>query len=229
MPWEVGAILAVLFGMSPAASGVGEDSPYETIEVYSILSSERAEEELPGLPGFRVYEQDGCLYAWHSASHTPQVTYAMPSKDDILPVFGRVYRFKSIPSQSGRVLGVLEKIPDDNLPEGITVQRDSIIVPMPRANKGHTIIRLSAQGIKLNRCYFELGDIREDDSGLSARLRERWQERSSRHVVQVGDVLTFGDFKFRVQNIVPRDEQKHIIGWVELARVVEERVKEERQ
>lgn len=53
--------------------------------------------------------------------------------------------------------------------------------------------------------------------------KERYTNEKDRsdklHQLQVGDTLTLDDAKFLVRNIVPKDKEKKIVGWLELTRV----------
>ena len=135
---------------------------------------------------------------------------------DILPVFNCLYRVKRVHA-SGRRGGDavhLVSIEGGDLPRHISVQPGSFILPL---RHGHGRAMLQRNFVFVDRIEAPGAD---DKRGPLAEVRTTsFPRRQKTTTVRVrrGDVLRIGGIAHKVRNIVPRDEARQIIGWVEIA------------
>ncbi|MFQ5733787.1 MAG: hypothetical protein ACE5KM_17760 [Planctomycetaceae bacterium] len=145
--------------------------------------------------------------------------FANFSKGDIVPLFGYLYRV------TGTKGHVLKWIPDDVAPKELRVRYDSKCIPLRRGGVG--LVRAPFSGRLPNNARLDLIGLevieRRKTGGRSTNVAKLWlrytRRRDKKIEVRTGDVLTFGARKWIIRNIVPRDEKRGSIGWVEIGRV----------
>jgi hypothetical protein len=110
----------------------------------------------------------------------------------------------------------------DEIPAGVTVSRDTFVVPFWGAANLHNRALYFAE-YKKGSDKKPLARI-EVDARVSYKNGAREFKYSNPQTVGVGDLLTLQDAKddrkiysHRVVNIVPSHEENKVIGWVELA------------
>ena len=169
---------------------------------------------------------------WPSSRITGEVTVYYPDLfiHDIVPVFGRLYRVSALgpPAGSGTTDwgGIVElvRLEPSDFPAGVVFHGGSIAIPLRDGKDG---------ALKAHKMLAIVEEIRAGRRGTTesstAKVRIApaiIEQRSYRHasadpggltaIIRPGETLFVGGLGHKVRNIVPRDSERHIIGWVEL-------------
>ncbi len=161
------------------------------------------------------------------------VTYPNLRVGDFLPVFGSLYRVDKIVDQGppkgreGKDWMSMSLAETKSLPRGLTFKEGSIAIPLARGIHFEpaygVIVDVSA---KADAVQAGPGDGRGQIVEITmreygpppagSRAGNSFVTKTTAMKLHTGDALTIGKCAFKVQNIVPRDEKRHIIGWIEL-------------
>lgn len=154
----------------------------------------------------------------------PAVHYPLLAQGDILPMFGFLYRVTSIIDHGPeawkveRYLIKLKWIKPEDWPPGVTIQPDSVTIPLRQREEGRADLYgafVYVEAIEPSKADSHGGPVAEIRVVPSSSQAEATTVR-----VGPGDLLQIRpvhfQVRFRVRNVVPRDEKQSVIGWVEL-------------
>jgi hypothetical protein len=163
------------------------------------------------------------------------VYFPVPEEDAILPVFGRLYRVSGNPKDLN--LRTFTLVKTDTLPEGLDVEKESMIVPLERDEVGRLFLyRLGGEGsltITITKIDSDNGKRTAHGKAIIAPIHPsgvkrtpatiaNTRERTEALELKEGDVLNIDQRTLTVRRIVPMDYKgSKTVGWVELG--VEER------
>lgn len=246
-PWVA---LAALGGAPGASAGEPEEkAKHLCIRSTGIASSPYASERGLGsdfldygsVLGFVEKKADGKLAAGSiTIYYTPLgpdrkpvgpkrgVWYSEFRKGDLVPVFRHVYRVTKLtlgpgPAGTPGHEVELEWVPDDQLPAGLAVGADPILVPLKGTNGVRDVALEVTHSYVLTLMSV---DRAEEGKGPAFGVLDilppsppRSPVSAPRHTatVRAGDALLIGASGYKVRNVVPRDDKTKAIGWVELA------------
>ena len=127
--------------------------------------------------------------------------------NEIVPLFGALYRVES-PSRLVRLKG-------KDIPKGLAVQKDSIIIPLRRNDSGSGfVLYRSGRG---GKTLFVTAIVPANAAGGGPVAQIKLGDiRKKAQEGRRGSVLQLGDTQWTVRAIVPADAQHHVLGWVEL-------------
>ena len=136
---------------------------------------------------------------------------------DLVPVFGRLYRFSGMDQPAdhtvrGKVV-TLDAVPDDKVPAGAALTRGSLAFPLSQGTGGVAEFQLR-HWYRIRVVAIEPGDC------PAARLRVGSETDFTVATVRAGDALFLGEVGNVVRKVVPKDAKTGVIGWVELAPTV---------
>jgi hypothetical protein len=165
---------------------------------------------------------------------------------DLVPVYGRMYRVDRIeqaddpagpkgPQQGRTGRGdwmTMALAAKDSLPPGLTFQDGSLAIPLDHDGVGRAGFGLPKTNahVLAKSAPAKADDARGPVAEITVEIRPNQSAdsesrftgkplpkmRTATVKVQRGDVLAVGEYGYKVRNVVPRDPEKHVIGWVEL-------------
>jgi hypothetical protein len=142
------------------------------------------------------------------------VDYADLEEQDILPLFGYLYRVSGIIGD--RSIGF--QWVGNHFRQGITFEPGSFPIPLCRKKLAYTfgMARLHDTDVFVEK--IERREQRDKGAAVAEIRLVPFRRPGSVETVHVrpGDVLTIGKAAHKVRNVVPRDPKLHVIGWVEL-------------
>lgn len=123
-------------------------------------------------------------------------------QNEIVPLFGALYRVESaFPPLK------LLRLKAEDVPKGIAVEKDSVVIPMMRDAAGF--------GKVGSTTVFVTSIAAANEDGPIAKVKIN-DIRKNAEEVRPGDVLQLDDSKWTVRAVVPPDAKQHVLGWVEL-------------
>jgi len=142
------------------------------------------------------------------------------TKGSVLPFGHAIYRVADIPRTSAVSLNRI-----DNPQDGISVTHDAYVLPLRLASEGLNSDPGYPSYFNNTVFYSFYGGDKKDKSPtvqiqpinhLMKRLHWPLIKDGTQQVAHIGDWLQFGEYEFRVVNIVPPDPEQKIAGWFEL-------------
>lgn len=133
----------------------------------------------------------------------------------VVPMFGLMYRVRTITLGTGRDNDTsieIEWIDKRDLPSGVSIGKDSRIVPLHDGRQGRA--RIGQDDVHLTR----IDVLRPGEPPFaSVTVTEYDGGNKEKSTLRPGELLKVGAKHYRVRNIVPADKERNIIGWLELA------------
>ena len=237
-----GIMVGIAFELLGIASSFAADEPKKTEWLLKVISSKTLS-NMSGADGKWVDgldlrarvsivedEGDGRLVAkmtdvkGGSSRVQNYALYVELRKGDLIPFFDYIYRVKDLKKGSGGEFEfghevVLEWVPDDKLPEGLTLGS------FPRVVWLNWKLYLNDHMIRIERIdpAPDKKDVRRpgkpsaelvinDPTPAKARTSILVNRTAT---VRAGDILLIGDNGYKVRNVVPKDDKTKAIGWVE--------------
>ncbi len=180
------------------------------------LSGERATKVMLSLSDDTTRGFISC-YQWY---------YAYPGRE-IMPIFGSLYAVDNFEARGQRVTELtVRKVTDKRLVDecGVADGHLTILIDselqfyQPDERSNHDRVRLKAidrDQVSREKWIATVGTDRYRGSPRPNFVDYEYKK----HELSVGDSFTMGSYKFTVAKIVPPDEKRRLIGWIELAHV----------
>jgi hypothetical protein len=165
----------------------------------------------------------GLDYLQDHFDKAPGMQYPRLKQGDIVPLFGHLFRVSRLIDRwpefdaKSKDSIELERLADKEIPPDIAVRPDSFVIPLRWQHSGG---EAALHETRVDVCSIALSQQGEKKSPVAhIKITEGPDNRKvlgGEATLRRGDILLMGDVGHRVRNVVPRDEERGIIGWLEL-------------
>jgi len=172
---------------------------------------------------FLIVNGNPSIHAWASRGLTMKYDlnfiYAAVKNEDVIAMMGALYRVTTVNSDSVDCA----RLDKQDFPAHIWPSSE-IIVPFGRtaSGSGCSLYNGGIQVLSIDKPRTEGKQALTAEMRITQpreRVEKKMEDRGTKHRVKVGDLIPVNDSKlhFRIEKIVPADEDKKIYGWVELS------------